>query len=116
MLARSWRPLSAAVPPLQHTLLRSRRPLSAAVPPLQLTLLQRVPGVVATCSGYAQGHVDQPTYEQVRQACAKLVTHCQHAAVCFFACGAEVSLAWLPAPLVARRCAAGGRGTPRRCN
>lgn len=29
-------------------------------------LLQRVPGVVATCSGYAQGHVDQPTYEQVR--------------------------------------------------
>ncbi|PRW57568.1 peptide methionine sulfoxide reductase [Chlorella sorokiniana] len=26
---------------------------------------QRVPGVVATCSGYAQGHADQPTYEQV---------------------------------------------------
>ncbi|KAI7839817.1 hypothetical protein COHA_006438 [Chlorella ohadii] len=26
---------------------------------------QRVPGVVATCAGYAQGQVDQPTYEQV---------------------------------------------------
>ena len=30
--------------------------------------LQRVPGVVATCAGYAQGHVERPTYEQVGPA------------------------------------------------
>ena len=29
---------------------------------------QRVPGVVDTCVGYAQGQVESPTYEQVRRA------------------------------------------------
>ena len=66
---------------------------------------QRVPGVTATSVGYAQGHVENPTYRQVcsrlsplrrRQVCSRLVP-LRRLSVQKRGCAASVTLQWHPA-------------------